>query len=202
MVSIATVIAISSDFLGLYAKSSPRAHEALARMANRLAVAVGWSPREGTEGVELTVVFPSNVPKDHYEALVATGVRTSLTIVFAQYTDREQVRFIFFFNGETATTSVMQFKEGTPHRLRIELGGMLPPATHPFWKNTPPAEIARRRSLVRFVIDGTELFTATGPQVEPADATPEIGAMPPHVIERRPFTGKIVEQRIIRAAAP
>jgi hypothetical protein len=199
--SIATV-AINTDFMGQYAQYSPRGYESLARVANRLAVRVGWSPREATEAVELTVVFPPSPPKGHHETLVATGVSTSLTIVFAQYDEPETVRFLLFFNGEMATTPAIRFKNGTPHMVLIELGGMLPPPTHPFWQDTPPSEIARRRGRMRLSVDGLELLAGSGPQVAPADARPEIGTLPPHTIERRVFTGRILHQRLIRAAAP
>ena len=91
----------------------------------------------------------------------------------------------------------MRLDRAVPHRLRIELGGALPPATHPFWNDTPPAEIARRREHVRITVDGTEVFAGHGPQFDPVHAAPEIGGGAP--LEK--FSGKILAQRLVRAAA-
>jgi hypothetical protein len=202
VISSIMIIAISSDFMGQYALTKPQSYEALARFANRLATKVGWSPVEGTEGVELTVVFPLKPPKGHEEALLATGVSTFLTIVFAHYDEPEAVSFLLYFNGQMAKSPVIRFKAGTPHMLRIELGGLLPPPTHPFWKDTPPAEIARRRAQMRLLVDGLELLAGSGPQLAPADAKPNIGALPQEIFDRRPFTGRILHERLIRAPAP
>ena len=79
---------------------------------------------------------------------------------------------------------------------------MLPPASHPFWKDASPTEIARRRARLRLSVDGVEMSSGTGPQSEPTDATPEIGAMPPNSPELKKFTGRILATRLVRIAAP
>jgi hypothetical protein len=202
IVSIAATCGASCQFMDMYAYSKPAAYQALARWANRLAVQVGWSPLEATQAVELTLVFPTNTTLGRQEALVASGTEASLSLVLAEYIDADQMRFIFFISGQNWGTSPLRLDRTAPHTLRIELGGMLPPATHPFWKDTPPSEITRRRLRLSFSVDGQTLSTELGPQPEPVDANPRIGAISGHATDRYVFTGKIVSQRIVRIAAP
>jgi hypothetical protein len=200
--SIAMVAAVSCHFMGMYARSRPAEYEALARTANRLAVAIGWSPAEAVEAVELAVVFPSNPAPGRQEVLVASGTAPMINAVIAEYLSADDVRFIFFLSGHTAATQALRFSRTTSHLLRVEFGGMLPPATHPFWKHTPAAEIAQRRTRVRLAVNGVEFSSGAGPQAEPTDAFPELGALPADTAERSPFTGKIVSQRFVRSARP
>jgi hypothetical protein len=200
--SAAITIAASCHYMGMYARTHPAAYRALARAANRLAVHMDWSPREGTEAVELTVVFPSSPAPGRQEALLASGSAPLIDVVFVEYLEAGDLRFIFFMSGQTAATIPLRVDRATSQLLRIELGGMLPPDTHPFWKNTPASEIAHRRSRIRVVLDGTEVSAGTGPQSEPVDAKPAIGDLPPDSAERFAFTGKILASRLVRVAPP
>ena len=202
LLSLGTTWAASCHFMGMYAYSFPAAYEAVARRANALAVRLGWSPRGATEAVELTVLFPKDTPPGRQEALVASGTVPAVSVVLVEYLDAGHLRFIFHVSGHNTATAPMRFDRSVPRRLRVELGGMLPPATHPFWKETPSEEIKRRRMQLRFAIDDQNISLQVGPQAEPADAKPAIGAMPGEATDRFVFTGRIVEQRLIRRPHP
>jgi hypothetical protein len=119
-----------------------------------------------------------------------------------EYVDAEQLRFFFYLGGHTAATPLLRFDATTPYLLRLELGGMLPPATHPFWKHSSPAEIARRRAHLRLLVDGKEVSAGIGPQAEPVDAEPVFGLLPGNPIERFGFTGRILNPRVLRVPPP
>jgi hypothetical protein len=201
-ISAVFTLAISVHFMGMYARTHPARYAALAHAAHRVAVQLGWSPHAGTEAVELTVVFPTNPARGGQEALVASGAMPLMDALFVEYLDAEHLRFIFYCAGQTGATAPMRPNRDRPHLLRVELGGMLPPASHPFWKNTPASEIARRRAQLRLSVDGKEMSSGMGPQSEPTDATPRIGAMPPDSPDVKQFTGKILATRIVRIPAP
>jgi hypothetical protein len=174
------------------------------RTAERVATWSGWAPESGLAAVELTVKFPAqgSLLTPDAQVLLASGLRSNREGVAVDYPDAGTVRFHFFQGAEVRSTDPLPLDRAVPHVVQIELGGLLPPAHHPFWRETPREVVAQKRSRVRIDCDRRELFNGSGLDFSPVDAEPEIGAMATGTGRMHLFTGEIIARRMERILVP
>lgn len=147
--------------------------------------------------LELTVTFPRGRTGVR-EPLVSTGYgQGGGDVVVVHYLDETHVQFSAFHVGRGGPVSEpIEIDYDAPHRLRLALGSLYPPAGHPLFNGWPPSQTARiRRSLKielddRTVLQGNFMVhpsTPSGIQVGRNSLAPDVSV--------QAFTGRILAQR-------
>lgn len=180
---------------------SPR----LEAVANRVASWLGWCPADAIVAVELTVDFsPQPGPQPSGSgALLASGTYPWNNSVGVGYPSENKVLFQAFrsFTIQRAVEVIMD--RSVPHRVRIELGALLPPDRHPFWDGVPSFAIRRRREQIRILCDGVVILQGEVADFPPGSALPQIGSLRDTSGKlTNPFAGRILDVKLVRAAAP
>lgn len=105
--------------------------------------------------VALTVRFPRG-RTGAYEPLVTTSYgREYGDAVVVRYVDDTHVQFSAFHVGRGGPVSEpIKIDYGAPHRLRIAIGSLYPPAGHPLFADWPPALVTRVHRRLKIELDG------------------------------------------------
>ena len=178
----------------------PAPHPILGRLANHLAGAIGYAARGGTYAVEMDVVFPAQgtTTGNSAQALITSGGVPTVDGVLVDYPDGDHVRFHYYHDTILGTTPGLALARGTPHRVRIEFGALLPPANHPFWGELPAAEIEKRRSQIAVTCNGQPIFSGPVPVYPSANAAPTVGHVDTVEGPQLRFTGQINNVKLLR----
>jgi hypothetical protein len=129
-----------------------------AHVANRapavLERLLGWNPGP----VELVVTLP-DCPLGAQQPLFATG--TGRDAVFVQRTGASAFRVGFAHRGFPGVYSdAFEARPGERHRFVVDIGGLYPPAEHPFFDGWSAAEIAVLRRRVSVQRESREVLRA------------------------------------------
>jgi hypothetical protein len=151
---------------GLPAAESGRGTRAVARLLNL--------PAEGLERlrgvrqgpVEFDVEFTGG-PAGRREPLVATGGGGDF--VFVEYQSPGRARFGYVHLGDAARLSEFVDVGTARHRMRVEMGGLYPPAEHAAFSGWSDDDIAALRRRVEVRLDGKTLLSASS-AFYPSDA--------------------------------
>ena len=108
--------------------------------------------------VEFDVEFADR-PRGRREPLVATG--GSGDCVFVEYLGGGEARFGYFHLGASGPLSAPVSVGAGRHRLRVDLGGLYPPAEHAAFEDWTDEEIAVLRRRVEVSLDGTTVLRAS-----------------------------------------
>lgn len=169
----------------------------LAQVANRLPDLYDRAVGHVYGPVELTVVFPRRAAGE-IEPLVVTGRRFLSDYVYAHYLGDDSVRFGFeHTNYGGPTGQPIRFVPGEPQRLLIELGSLYPPAEHPYHDRIGAKESRLRRESVSVVMNGKVALLHRAKTYDAVARSPDIGTSADRVAFKRPFTGKILENRVL-----
>lgn len=173
------------------------------RIANAVATAVGWCPADGLAAVEFNVLFPPPGEKADMGALIASGRSPFFSSIGFEYPTPDTVRAVAFCGYSIIGSKDVPLDRTIPHRIRVELGAMLPPDRHPFWNGVPPDEVRKRRMHVAVSIDGQLAMAGTMQDFPPDEDEPQLNGFRDATgatVNR--FKGKILETRLIRIAPP
>jgi hypothetical protein len=107
--------------------------------------------------VEFDVEFADG-PRGRREPLVATG--GSGDCVFVEYLGAGEAKFGYLHLGASGPLSEPVSVGTGRHRLRIDLGGLYPPAEHVAFAGWPDEQIAVLRRRVEVRLDGTTVLEA------------------------------------------
>jgi len=153
----------------------------------------------GTEHgpVEMEVVFPRD-RTGVTEPLVVTGLgKHDVDGIMVRYLDDTHVQFSAFHLGRGGPVSEpVEIDYAAPHRVRIVLGSLYPPATHPLFASWPPSQAARIQRRLKIDLDERTVLQGNftvHPSV-PSGTTVGRSNLPPDV-STPAFTGKIIAQR-------
>ena len=174
-------------------------------VANRVATWLGWCPADAIEAVELTVDFsPQPGPQPTGSgALLASGTYPLNNSVGVGYPSENKVLFQAFRSFTIQQVVEVIMDRSVPHRVRIELGALLPPDRHPFWDGVPSFAIRHRRKRVRILCDGVVILQGEIDDFPPGSALPQIGSLRDASGKlTNPFAGRILDVKFIREAVP
>jgi len=182
---------------GLPAVGSAPHVRAAARLLNIPAEGIEWLKGIRHGAVELDVEFTGG-PKGRREPLVATG--DGGDCVFVEYLGPGAARFGYFHMGASGPLSEPVSVGSARHRLRVDLGGLYPPAEHAVFSGWSDDDIAVLRHRVEVGLDGTTVLRAYS-MFYPSDAwqisigsTPAPGQMEAH------YSGRIAN--VSRSGVP
>src|SRR5208283_3641703 len=173
---------------GLPAAQSGPGTRAVARLLNL--------PAEGLERlrgirqgpVEFDVEFTGGT-QGRREPLVATGGGGDC--VFVEYVGRGEARFGYFHIGEAGRLSEPVAVGTVRHRMRVEMGGLYPPAEHAAFSGWSDDDIAVLRRRVDVRLDGMTILGASS-AFYPSDAwQATIGSTPAPGRMEAGFSGRI-----------
>ena len=158
--SIFFAVLLSMAAYGGLRRHSPRAYARLATLANQ---PTGWL--EGIAGTQhgplaVTVRWPVGWPvPGARETLVRTGAFEEGDEVFVQYEEAGRVRIGFAHeSGAQVVSRVIAVEPGGEGRLRVEMGSLYPPETHPFFAGMAEVERDRMARQLRVEVDGEVLL--------------------------------------------
>lgn len=163
-------VVISFQLHGLLRYFSPDTFNRLAHAFNYPSYAVEKLTKFSHGPLEMDVQFPKDrIGK--FEPLLSTGWEFFSDQVFVQYVDDHHVRFGFdHLSRGSRTTEPIEIDYTAAHHLRLELGSLYPPESHPFFDGKSDLE---RTSLAdwlcltvdnKIVMEGRQLFYDASPE--------------------------------------
>jgi hypothetical protein len=202
--SVLGAVFLSSHFAQVLTLRFDR-HPRLEAVANRVATWLGWCPGDAVVAVEMLVDFrlPTDARPQGAGALLASGIYPFGNSIGVGFPAPDKVLFQTFRSYSIQGTVEVTLDRSVLHRVRIELGSLLPPDRHPFWDNVPAFAVRRRREQVRILCDGVVILNGELADFPPGNARPEIGFLrEPSGKESNPFPGRILDVKLIRASTP
>ncbi|WP_404422618.1 hypothetical protein [Nibricoccus sp. IMCC34717] len=139
--------------------------------------------------VDVEVSFPAGNP-GAVEALLSTA--HGRDVLYVRYGEAGTARIGFFHEGMPGPLSdPFPVRAGERRRLFVDLGGMYPPAKHPFFSLWQPEEVDQLRRRVWVKLDGQTLL-ARESSFYPSDAADlRVGTTEKHTITQANFSGLI-----------
>lgn len=188
-VSAFTVFAGSAKIYDIF-RFNPTGYARTARVFNapvhvveRLA---GSSPGGA---LRLKLQLPATLPAGGREDLVVTGWRGETDAVFVTYPDPTHVQIGFEHQGSPPQLSApIAVDRAVAHEVRVALGSLLPPASHPLFAMWPEGGRIAAQRQARVEFDGTpvlDLYQRFHPASPGSTRIGDTGA--------RAFSGKLLE---------
>jgi hypothetical protein len=138
---------------------NPAGAEAIARVVNAPVHAFERWRDEAFGPATLRVAFPAEGSGTE-EELVATG-RGERDRVLVSYPDRQHVRFGFEHTGAPRIWSEpLRIDRSAEHEVRVALGSLFPPSSHPVFASWSGAERAAVQRRVRLELNGRVVLDA------------------------------------------
>ncbi|MSU51655.1 MAG: hypothetical protein EXS37_21620 [Opitutus sp.] len=152
-VSAGFALLFSLQLDGLFGERNPRQAREVAETLNQ--IPAWWERMRGVRhgAAELTVRLRSEATGQH--DLLTIGDPPQVDRVFVRHLDPERVILGFAHGGAPDVLSrPMQLDFGRDHALRVTLGSLFPPATHPWFKGLTADEVDLLARQVRIELDG------------------------------------------------
>lgn len=151
--------------------------------------------------VELEAIFPLGAT-GRVEPLLATGRTFRSDYLFVHYLADDLVRFGYEHTAlGGATGEPVRIVPGAVQKLLVEMGPLYPPAAHPYFDAMPPGQARRRQRTVRVTMNGKVAFHRSAELFDAVARRPDVGTAAGRGAFKQPFSGKILGQRIVPAAA-
>lgn len=157
LAAFAFVVLFTLQYDGQLQHHNPATAARLARVMNWIPYTVERARGIQHGGVELQFTLRARPAGD--ETLLSVGDGPTVDHVLVRHTDAARVQFVVAAAGlpELASRPVpLDFTQ--PHRLRVVLGSLLPPATHPLFADRTEAELADLTRQVRLELDDRVLI--------------------------------------------
>ena len=152
--SAAFGILFTLQFDGLLAERNPALAQDVARLCNHIPAFVERALGVKHGPIELNVRVSTNAPQGD-ETLASIGRPPQLDRVIVRHTGDGRVQFGLAPADATERFSApMALAPDTPHRVRVLLASLFPPATHPFFAGRTPEEIRATLRRAEIVVDG------------------------------------------------
>ena len=167
--SIFVAVMISVQVHELLAQLNPRQYR---RLASWCDLVPSWFERmAGTKygPLEMTVWFSKETRG--IEPLLATGWEFASDRLLVEYLNDHEVRLLFDHTSRGAKVSpAIPIDYRVPHVLRVEMGSLFPPPSHPLFRGMNNFEVGMLTRWLRVSLDGQVAFDFSQPFY---DASPE-----------------------------
>ena len=187
---------------GLLKVEYPAVYRDLAHVFNRAGHV--WDRWTGTNygPVELDVVFPKGVV-GRVEPLVVTGRTFRSDYVFVHYLGDDLVRFGYEHTGAGGSVGEpCKVVPGAVQKLRIEMGSLYPPEAHPYYDGMPAGQAKQRQHTVRVTLNDRVALYRSAESFDAVAKRPDVGTTAGRPAFKQPFSGQILSQAVLPAAAP
>jgi hypothetical protein len=183
---------VSMQHNDLLRMSNPATFDRLARFFNRASPLLEKLSDDAHGPLEVKL----RLPKDRMgklEPLVVTGLSFRADYVFLYYTDPTHFQVGFEHTGYGGGISQpIAINYDNVQVVRIEMGSLYPPETHPYFKGQQSSKIAELKHRLRISVNGVPYldFNATFYESSPKDVV--VGRDPIQGAYGRKFSGAIV----------
>ena len=200
--SVAFDVCVSIGHNNLMRVEQPDEYGRLAYAGNQLSNA--WDHLTGTQygPLELKVIFPEG-KAGQTEVMLATGTSFWSDYIYISYLSDTTALFGFTHTSHAAIAgNPFQIKRGQVQTIRIDMGSLYPPASHPYFDRFKPAQLHLLQHLVKVTVDGESTLEALAEFYDASSRTPSIGRSDGRVVFKDSFSGKIVSHRRLPDALP
>jgi hypothetical protein len=195
--SVGFGVLLSLQLDGLLGERNPALARSMAKTLNAFPATVERVLGRSFGAVEMTVRFrPHNAGQ---QVVLAVGAAPRISHLLVHYLEDQRVEFSFVQgSAPPIRTRAMRIDFARAHQVRLTIGSLFPPATHPFFAGRTPAEINAWTRLVRLEVDGETVlreyrrFDGATPQVSVGREVTLAGTSP--------FDGEIGAVRRVAAA--
>ncbi|WP_414663846.1 hypothetical protein [Horticoccus sp. 23ND18S-11] len=194
-------ILFSLVFDGLLPEHNPALEARVARTLNQFPATVERLAGVRHGAVELTLRLPADA-RSGSETLFTRGNAAPMERVFLHTRTDGRVQFGWVRAGTPELLGAPLALDRTQsQRVRVTLGALLPPASHPFFGDRRPDEIRRALRAVRIDVDGQPVLVGhqRNNRVTPQEITLGAAAKPDPAYP--PFRGAVTNLRRVDAAA-
>lgn len=152
VVSCGFAVLFSLQFDGLLGERNPALARRLALALNRVPAAFERIRGVQHGAAEFDVKLTPRERGDR--VLLSVGDAPRISRVFVRHLDPERVQFGFAQDeGPPVLSRPMELDFGRAHRLRVTLGPLFPPRTHPFFADKSERDAAELTSLAQVTLD-------------------------------------------------
>jgi hypothetical protein len=192
-------VALSLD-IGCFA---PESYRPLARVLDLPAYALERVNGTSFGMLDMSLSFPVG-RTGAFEPVVSTGIAGAADLLYASYVSPTQLRFGLVgtdLRGPESEPVTVDY--GAPHRLRISMGSLYPPAGHPLWRGLGDAQVAFLERRVRVELDGRVVIDAPA-HFNPASPADVMLGRNPFLpgYSQAAFSGRIAACARLAIAAP
>ncbi len=146
--------------------------------------------------VELEMVFPKG-KKGEVEPIVVTGRSFRSDYIYVHYVGDDLVRFGYEHTAEGGMVGeALPIVPGATQHLRVEMGSLYPPAAHPYYDGMPANQARQRQRTVRITLNGKPALYRKVELYDAVSSRPDIGTSAGRAAFKKPFSGKILSERI------
>lgn len=157
VVSLVFAILFSLQLDGLLAHRNPVKEREVAQRLNRIPALFERIRGVQHGALEMTVRLPSRAAGE--QDLLTVGEAAGSPRVFVRYGEEGRVQFGFVQGSAPAILSrPVEVEAGRVQSLRVALGALYPPETHPLFARWDPAAVADVRRRVRIELNGETLL--------------------------------------------
>jgi 4-amino-4-deoxy-L-arabinose transferase-like glycosyltransferase len=159
-VSAVFAVLFSFEMNGIFRERNPAGYAAMARVLNRVPAFLERVTGERHGAWELELRLPADKTTGA-ETLLSIGEPPHVDRVFVRYLDarRVQIGFARLAMPELVSEPLALARD-QPHRLRISLGGLLPPAAHPIFEGLSADDVRRVSRVLRIDVNGATVVEA------------------------------------------
>ncbi len=139
---------------------NPPVYTSLSRVFNRVSPVLEWFSGRDHGPLEIDLRLPKG-RSGTLDPLVVTGVSFLADYVYLYYTDDRHVQIGFEHTGHGGQVSqpIVVDYDAVQH-IRIELGSLYPPATHPYFAGQPVARVLDAKFRVKLWVNGVPYVDA------------------------------------------
>jgi hypothetical protein len=204
-VALALYTAIFNVFVSfqhneLLKANDPANYQRLARFFNRVSPLLEKISGSDHGPIELQLRLPKDF-KGKLQPLVVTGHSFLADYVYLYYTDATHIQLGFEHTGYGGGVSQPILVDyDAVQTIRVEMGSLYPPDTHPYFEGQPAAAVAEQKHRLKLWVNGVPYRDLTASFFESSPKDVVIGHDPIYGAFGGTFTGTIVSQR--RVAGP
>lgn len=186
-------IVTSFQLHGLFRHFSPKTFDQLATTLNYPSYTLEKWVKFTHGPLEMDLRFPSD-RKGKIEPLVSTGWEFFSDQVFVYYVDDHHIRIGFdHVSRGSRMTEPIKIDFSAMHRLRVEMGSLYPPDTHPIFYGKTELERTSLTRWLRIILDGKTVMEGMQPFYDASPESLQIGGTNATQAYGSRFTGQIFE---------
>lgn len=155
--SIVFAVLFSLQLDGLLGERNPEKARRVAEGLNRIPAAV--ERLLGVKHGAVTLTLQLRPDTSGERVLLTVGDAPHVVRVFVRYGEEGRVQFGYAQDDAPAVLSrPLEWDFGRPHEVRVKLGALLPPRSHPMFSGWDAAEVSQRTREVAVELDGESII--------------------------------------------